>query len=665
MIDYTDGLHTTTIVTLAARELLGNPRYVRIESLSERWLVESHPDAPPDRVDTETVRGERHDETWRIDWSHGETGEPGVPVDRERIRAVFARLIDTHADPAFSLRGLQTHREASPSYSGAPLSPGVVAAVPTKIDTWELDSILASTELRREIAEGEIVAASRLVTTEIRSLAERSASRDAAAVLEAQALLLESSSFIGAITSSVRDGQSFSLSVSSTVNRLRDRIRGVGSSLVLEKIQDIEDLAMRLSLAVLGTSSTSVNVAGRIVCIDQPQPSTLFQLTNAGAAGIALFDATATSHLAIIASSLPVPTVLFEGNAPTQFAAGPYTLDAESGAFYAGTEASGTKISLPPALELAGGLSLTDTSIIDRPALLANVSAEQDAAIAAADAEGIGLYRTELAWELVGRIPAEDEQCATYRTVFASFAGKPITVRTADIGGDKPIDETLSDAEDNPFLGVRGIRFSLAQRELFRRQLRAILRAGVGYDVRVMLPMVTTPSEIETAREELAIAALELEHDGVEHLRTPKLGIMIETPAAAIYAEELARRVDFFSIGTNDLVMYLMAVDRTNQAVSSLYRTFHPVILRTLDTVAKAAHSASIHVSVCGQAAADPHFLPFLVGIGIDAVSVAPGSLRRTRDIIARLSPALCRGFADRLLSGESLAAVLSEVGDR
>lgn len=660
MTERNSRLDTSDTILVAAAELLAEPRYLCIESLDDSWRVQSSGLVPDQALQTETVQGTRHSERWRVSWCPASED----PVDRERLQTAFARLIDVHAHPAFSLQRRQPAAEPAVSYQGTPLSPGVVNAVPMTIEARELENVLASARLQRDVTEPEVAAAAGRVTADIRALAARSTNQNAAQVLEAQAMLLESSSFIGAILAGVRDRKPFSLAVSTTVTRLSERMRAVGSSLVMEKVQDIEDLALRLSLAVSGDQADAMQVAGHIVCVDQPQPSTLFQLTNAGAVGIALFDATATSHLAIIASSLPVPTVLFEGHTPDHFSAGQYTLDAVSGAFHAGSQTTVGVVSLPPGLELAGSLSFADTSIADRPTLYANVSAPQDAAIAAEACDGIGLYRTELAWELAGRIPSEEEQVASYRAVFAPFGSRPITVRTADIGGDKPIDASSTDPEDNPFLGVRGIRFSLAQRDLFRRQLRAIVRAGVDRDLRIMLPMVTTPTEIQTAREELAIASMELEQEGVAYHRSPRLGIMVETPAAAIYAEELARQVDFFSIGTNDLVMYLMAVDRTNQAVSSLYRTFHPVVLRTLNTVVQAAHGASIHVSVCGQAAAGPRFLPFLVGIGVDAVSVASGSLRRTRAIIERLSPALCRGFAARLLSGESLAGVLAEVGE-
>jgi phosphoenolpyruvate-protein kinase (PTS system EI component) len=286
-----------------------------------------------------------------------------------------------------------------------------------------------------------------------------------------------------------------------------------------------------------------------------------------------------------------------------------------------------------------------------RLTVLANVNLFKDAQLAAElGADGIGLYRSEFLFIIRNDFLSEEEQFAAYSRVAGAMPGREVTLRTADIGGDKLM-QGRREQESNPFLGVRGIRFSLANRVLFREQLRAMLRAGAGKDLGIMLPMVSSVEEIEEAREELDRCLKELRAQGLEHNPRPRLGAMIELPSAVMAVDDLVAATDFLSIGTNDLIMYLLAVDRTNERLSRLYRSHHPTVLRSLAQVAGGTGARLSDLSVCGDSAADPLMIPFLVGIGIRKLSVAPQRIAEVREAVAGLNVGECEAVAREMLA--------------
>jgi phosphotransferase system enzyme I (PtsP) len=273
--------------------------------------------------------------------------------------------------------------------------------------------------------------------------------------------------------------------------------------------------------------------------------------------------------------------------------------------------------------------------------------------------DGVGLYRTELPFLMRERFPGEDEQYEIYRDILASFAPHPVTLRTLDVGGDKPLSYFPVD-EDNPFLGWRGIRVTLDHPEIFLTQLRAMLRASRGYEnLNVMLPMISSLSEVEEAKALLEQAYVELSEEG-EVLARPRLGVMVEVPAAVYLAESLARRVDFLSIGTNDLVQYLLAVDRNNARVADLYHSLHPAVLSALRQVVEGAHRVGCPVSVCGEMAAEPTALPLLLGLGVDALSVNLAGLPRVKEVLRRFTSEQARGLLAEAMALEEPQAIVA-----
>ncbi|MFW5995557.1 MAG: phosphoenolpyruvate--protein phosphotransferase [Spirochaetia bacterium] len=490
-------------------------------------------------------------------------------------------------------------------------------------------------------------------------------------VFRAHLLMLDDESFSGEINRLVVEGMAPERAVTNTIESLTELFSDHENTRTAEKSEDVRDLGYRLLTNLGEEPPERAFVSGRIVVLTDVFPSELLRLAIDGAAGIVLVNVPLTAHLSILARSLGIPVITTTARSILSLADGlTVTLDGSRGRI----------TPLDPDAVQERGKPLQDSQSIQESVdrqisqhqqsrgmrLLASVNILADAYAARGLAEGIGLYRSEFPFIIRQGNVDEETQMRMYRHIVASFPDQQVTLRTADIGGDKLLsDET---PEDNPFLGVRGIRFSLANRAMFRTQLRAMLRAAPDAELRIMLPMVSTVEEIREARDELNRCVDELEGTGTPHNSAPRLGAMIEIPSAAVVAEEIAKETDFLSIGMNDLVMYMLAVDRTNGSLSDLYRTRHPVIARTVRRIVVGAQKAAVPVSVCGEAASDPLLLPFYHGIGVNAVSVAPGRLTETAAHIDQLEESWCRGVADdmtRISTMDEMNALLNGVAER
>jgi phosphotransferase system enzyme I (PtsI) len=250
------------------------------------------------------------------------------------------------------------------------------------------------------------------------------------------------------------------------------------------------------------------------------------------------------------------------------------------------------------------------------------------------DAYGIGLFRTELPFLVWRRFLSEDEQFSLYQKVLTQANGREVTIRTLDFGGDKFFEDGRSQREKNPFLGYRSIRVFLRENHLFKEQLRAILRASAYGHVKILIPMISSIEEIRQVRELFESTKLELRKEGIPFDEGIPFGVMIEVPSVAILADQLAKEVDFFSIGTNDLIQYTLAVDRDNDLVNSLYQPLNPAVLRLIQTVTKVAKKANKPVTLCGEMAGNPQYIPLLVGLGLEDLSMTPGSLLEAKKIV-------------------------------
>jgi len=278
-------------------------------------------------------------------------------------------------------------------------------------------------------------------------------------------------------------------------------------------------------------------------------------------------------------------------------------------------------------------------------------------------AEGIGLYRSEFPFIIRNAFPSEEEQYQVYSRIVETMGGREVTFRTLDVGGDKVLSYQNEVEEANPFLGLRGIRFSLLNKDIFAEQLRAFLRAGVGGNTRIMFPLISSLDEFVEARDVVYDCMKELDARGVPYNRGTKIGIMVELPSAVELIEDLAREADFMSIGTNDLIQYMLAVDRTNEMVSKLYLSHHPAILRAIERVASVANRQRKDVSICGDIAMDPKMIPFLLGAGITKLSLPPRRVYAIQRVIEQVSMEKAVYTARRMLTASRVSEVERIIG--
>jgi len=441
--------------------------------------------------------------------------------------------------------------------------------------------------------------------------------------------------------------------------------------MVLDRLNDLEDLMVRVLNRLLGHHDPTDLAEERetvIVVARNLTPSLAVHLDRDHVRGLATDLGTRTAHWAILARSLEIPAVVGLGTASQVARDGQEAiLDGRIGRLVLDPDESDRR-AFKARRERLSILEEESGAIADLPAVTvdgqpvairANLDLPMEAAAARAHgAEGVGLFRTEFL--VMGRnaMPGEEEQYEAYRRVAEAFPDSAVYIRTFDLGGDKFPMFLHMPPEENPFLGWRAIRVCLDEPELFRTQLRALLRATVHGDVRMMLPLVNDVEEVRRVREMLEEEEEGLRRKGVAFNSGYKLGVMIETPAAALDAAELARHCDFFSIGTNDLVQYTLAVDRTNTRLAKLYNPFHPAVVRLLHQVARVGRAAGIEVSVCGELASNPLGAFLLLGLDITALSMGWPSLSEIKKVVRDVRIEDARRAARRALAAATSADV-------
>ncbi len=411
---------------------------------------------------------------------------------------------------------------------------------------------------------------------------------------------------------------------------------------------------------------------GAILVAADLTPSEVAQLDPTKVWGICTSTGSATSHSAILAKSLGIPAVFGVGAELSRIEDGtPLALDGGTGSLWASPDDARVR-----ELQAKQGRGATAQHTAKKAALqpaitqdgrkvkvMANIFGVADAKIAAgAGAQGVGLLRSEFLYLERTQAPAEEEQLQVYEAIAEILGTRPLTVRTLDAGGDKPIPYLNLEQEANPFLGWRGIRLLLDCPDLLKTQLRAILRASAGHAIKVMFPTIASVREIRAAKEILAAAREQLRSAGIPFDEKMEVGIMVEVPAAVAMADRLAAEVDFFSIGTNDLSQYMMAADRTNAKVATLADAFEPAVLRMIQQTVRAAHSAGIWVGVCGELASHPEATPILVGLGVDELSVNAPAIAEVKAAISRLTVAEAEAIASAVLQLDSAEAVREHV---
>lgn len=428
-----------------------------------------------------------------------------------------------------------------------------------------------------------------------------------------------------------------------------DMFAAVEDEMMRQRATDVKDIRSRLLGILLGVSSVDLSnlPTGTVLVTRELTPSMTVGLQKENVAAIITATGGKTSHSAILARALQVPAVLSVTKVLEVVKDGD-GLIVDGGEGIAILSPDERTRSEYLARQEAYQARMASLSVYrERPTvdadgkvyhLYANIGSAADAETAAqSGAEGIGLFRTEFLFMDRTSLPDEMVQYEAYRAVSQTMAGKEVIIRTLDVGGDKAIEYLGMEKEENPFLGHRAIRYCLDRSDLYKVQLRALLRAGAEeHNIKIMLPLVTCVDEVRAARELLEQCKQELAEAGVPYDKDIALGVMIETPAAALIADLLARESDFFSIGTNDLTQYTMAVDRGNAQVAPLYTPFQPAVLRSIRNVITAAKEAGIPVGMCGEAAADPGLIPLLMAWGLDEFSVSTSAVLSTRANIHR-----------------------------
>jgi phosphocarrier protein FPr len=516
---------------------------------------------------------------------------------------------------------------------------------------------------------------------ELLALAERMARElgpQQSRIFQAHAMLLSDEDLKAQVRAAIHEERAnVEAALSDVFGAEAERLHSMAGPRFQERAADLRDLAGRL-LRILdgrgGVAPPSVDLPDQaIIVAEDLAPSQTAALDRSRVVGFCTALGGPTAHTAILARSMGIPAVVGMGEAllaqvrtgvqvAIDGAAGALILhpDAETAAaFEAQRQADLSSRSAAFATAQAAARTADGKHV----EVVANLATAADAPVAVqAGAEGVGLLRTEFIFQERTDPPSEEEQYAIYREVAEAMAGRPVVIRTLDIGGDKPAPYLQLPAEANPFLGWRAIRISLALPEFFKVQLRAILRAALHGRVLVMFPMIATVEEVVQAQTLLAEAEAELASQGVPHAASIPTGIMVEVPSAAMMADQLAPLIDFFSIGTNDLTQYTFAADRGNARVANVGDPLHPAVLRQIARVIDAAHGAGKWVGLCGELAGRPEGIPVLLGLGLDEFSMSASSVPAAKALLARLNVPDAQQLARRVLNLSDAAAVKAEV---
>ncbi|MEY4489297.1 MAG: hypothetical protein RIQ79_1805 [Verrucomicrobiota bacterium] len=498
---------------------------------------------------------------------------------------------------------------------------------------------------------------------------EKNLGADEARIFDAHLLVLEDQALI---TETVRELEKTRTNVETCFNRIAQRyikaFEEIDDEYLRERGGDIRDVAQRVLANLLGRTNQTLSklVEKRIVVANDISPSDAAGIDSSQALGIVTDSGSKTSHAVIVARSMKIPAVVGVRDFTSKVQAGDWVLvdgyegvvilnPSESTLFRYG-QIQRQKQSYEQRLFEANRLPAVTLDGV-KLTLRANIEKVDEVELVKNyHADGVGLFRTEFLYLNSAEAPSEESQYVAYRTLAEQLAPAPVVVRSLDLGGDKPAQSQahLFPKENNPFLGYRAIRFCLDQTELFKVQLRAILRASAHGNIQLMYPMISGREELGRANEVLAECKAELTQKGIAFNTELKVGSMIEIPSAAMTADLLARDCDFFSIGTNDLIQYLIAIDRVNDRIAHLYEPTHPAVLRTLRHVVVEAHRAKIKVSVCGEMAGDPLYTPLLFGLGIDELSMTPPLLPAAKHILRNMTMSDAKKLAQMAMAMSS-----------
>lgn len=484
-----------------------------------------------------------------------------------------------------------------------------------------------------------------------------------AEILEGHILLLTDPGMDEITKGAIMSGTCAEAAFESTCDMFAGMFQMADDELTRQRATDIGDIKVRMLKILTGTPDVNISEvpAGTILVAEDLTPSMTAGIVKENVAGIITAVGGKTSHSAILARALEIPAVLsVDGivdkvsdgmTAVVDGCDGICILDPSQEEIEKYQAKREKYLSDKALLEVYRG---KDTVTADgvKVHLYGNIGNPEDAKqVAACDGEGVGLFRTEFLFMGASELPSEEEQFQAYKAAAETMEGREVIIRTLDVGGDKDIPYLGLEKEDNPFLGFRAVRYCLQNKDSYRVQLRALLRASAFGDIKIMVPLVTCVDEIRSVKALVKELMAELDAENIAYNKDIQIGAMIETPAASLIADLLAKEADFFSIGTNDLTQYTMAVDRGNAKVAYLYSSYNPAVLRSMKNIIEAANAAGIMVGMCGEAAADPLLIPLLISFGLGEFSVSATSVLATRGTIAKWSKAEADELAAKALS--------------
>ena len=552
-------------------------------------------------------------------------------------------------------------------YKGTGASSGIGLGTAVVVEEAELvirKEVVGNPEAELERFKGALEQSLRETEILAEDLATRVGEKEAE-ILQGHMMLLSDPMLTGEVEAAIKnEAVNSEYAIETVCNTYADLFASMGDELMQQRATDMRDIKTRMQKVLLGIQSVDIASLpeGSILVAKDLTPSMTAGINPENVVGIVTELGGRTSHSAILARALEIPAVVAVNGLMEQVQKGDFVvLDGDAGEVYVNPSQEvkesyekKRQVFLQEKKDLEqyiGKPSVTKDGV--QVEIVANIGKPEDVdKVLQYDGEGVGLFRTEFLFMDRTAMPTEEEQFEAYKKVAAAMNGKPVIIRTLDIGGDKEIPYMGLEKDENPFLGYRAIRFCLDRKEdIYKPQLRALLRASAFGNIRIMVPLVTCIEEYREAKALVEELKKELDEKGIAYKKDIQVGIMVETAAASLIADLFAKEVDFFSIGTNDLTQYTMSVDRGNKKVSYLYSTFNPAVLRSIRHIIACAREQGIMVGMCGEAASDPMMIPLLLAFGLNEFSMSASAILRTRKLITGYDTRELQKVAEKAMS--------------